>query len=247
MECVEWNSDNMITDLTTFIINNTLLSIIFFIGLYLQIKIIIVSKQEKDERLTWKVDICHSVVLITMGVLRILFWILTYFVPCLHQYTGKWFCYVVWFVNMYCTISVLSHSLVISLYKYMFIVHQKRINVFGKDKASQIAFWANLVFPAVLALASIARPNDISVPTVADCLGRQEEFAARANETFKARMQRRLFCEFGDYDYHDGVLGQLINAVNRTGCFVTSVILWIIVSNVMEGFVYRTIFIYMKR
>ena len=246
MECVEENS-NSITDLTTFIINNTLLSIIFLIGLYLHIKIIIVSNQEKDERLTWRIDICHSIVLITTCVLRILFWMVTYFIPCLHQYTGKWFCYVVWFVSGYCTISVVSHSLVISLYKYMFIVHQKRINVFGKDKASQIAFWANLVFPAVFALAFIARPNDITVPTVADCLGRQEEFAARANETFKSRMQRRTFGEFRDYDDHDGFLGQLINVVNKTGCFLTSVIWWIIMSNIMEGFVYRKIFIYMKR
>ena len=85
MDCIQNISDSK-ADSNTFIIVNALLSVIFSIGLYLQIKIIIVSKQEKAS--TWKIDICHSVVMIIHYGIRILFECITYTIPSLHEYTG---------------------------------------------------------------------------------------------------------------------------------------------------------------
>ena len=120
------NSDSK-DDLNTFIITNTVLAVLFLIGLYLQIKVIVVSKLEKD--VTWRIDICHSVVMITLFCFRILFEMIMYIIPSLHQYTGNWICYVGYFAILNGYLSVVSHSLVISIYKYVLILHQERIRL----------------------------------------------------------------------------------------------------------------------
>ena len=242
------NSDSK-ANLNTFIITNVILSVIFLIGLYIQIKIIIVSKQEKD--MTWRIDICHSVVMITHFSFRILFAMITYIIPSLHQYTGKWLCYVGYFAIVYGYLSVVSHSLVISIHKYIFIVHQNRIHVFGVDRASLIAFWINLIFPAVFAVSIIGRPWNIlmeyyTISSIFNCLGMDEK-ATKTNKTYIYLLRRFLFCGFDDYDSHDTFFGHVMNGVNMMGCFITSILLFIVLANIMEGFLYRQIFVYMKR
>ena len=254
MECVEKNSDSK-ADLNMFIIIITLESVIFFIALYLNYKIVMVSRQEKDERSTWKIDICHSVVLLTRSSFTILLRMITYIIPSLHQYTGKWLCYVAMFIASYCTFSIFSHSLVISIHKYMFIVHQNRIIAFGKDKASLISFWINLIFPAVLAVARIAKPisslDGHQNPVIYNCLGKPAELAANSNETLKEKIQRVVFLvgEFDGYDdyFNDRFFGHFINVVNMIGRFLTVMLLCLIMANIMEGFLYRKIFSYIKR
>ena len=133
----EHNSD-LKDDLTIIIFTITLMAILFVIGLYFQIKIIILSRKEKD--VTWRIDIWHSAVMIAIFSFRILFEMITYIIPSLHQFTGKWFCYFSLFVTFYGFVSISSHSLAISISKYVLTVHQDRVRVVGQNKVSIILF-----------------------------------------------------------------------------------------------------------
>ena len=244
MACLNNDSD-LHDNLNTFIITNIFLFALFIIGLILQIKIIIVSKKEKD--ITWKLDISHSLTMIIYFFLRILFEIITHITQSLHLYTGKWVCYVALFVNLYGTFSVTSHSLTVSIHKYIFIVHQNRIRRFRIDRADVFAFWANLIFPGILAISVIARPSVSAFSSVFSCLGTQDQYADKLNETSKALLQRYLFCGVDDFKDNDSVIGYIMNVVNSMGCFITSVLFFIIMTNMIEGFLYRQIFVYTKR
>ena len=182
---------------------------------------------------------------------RILFEMIMYIIPSLHQYTGKWICYVGYFALLYGYWSMVSHSLVVSIHKYIFIVHQTRIHVLGVDRASLIAFWMNLIFPAIIAVSIIARPWTILmdyhiIPSIFNCLGMDEK-ATKTKETFIYVLRRFLFCGFDDFDGHDTFFGHVMNGVNMMGCFITTILLFIVLANIMEGFLYRQIFAYMKR
>ena len=86
------NADSSFIDFKSFVTVITTLLILFFIGLYLQIKIIRVSIENKG--VNWKVDIQHSIIMIGLFSFRISFEIVSYLIPALHQYTGKWFCHL---------------------------------------------------------------------------------------------------------------------------------------------------------
>ena len=129
MACIDCASD-LKDDLNNFIVANIILFAIFIIGLYFQIKLIIVSKQEKD--MTWRVDMSHSIIMVKYFCLRMLFEVITSTTPSLHRYTGEWLCYVALFVHLYTGFSVFSHSCAVSIYKYIFVVHQRIIHNLGR-------------------------------------------------------------------------------------------------------------------
>ena len=245
MSC-EYSSGATQDDFTTFIIANTFLAIIFLVGLYLQIKIIISSNVEKG--VTWRIDMCNSIVMILYYSFRILLEIIIYFVPVLHVYTGKWFCYVALFFNVFGAISVSSHSLVVSVYKYVFIVHHDLIGYIGVDNASLISFWASLILPAVLAVSFVARPTIPSYASIFNCLEMKVEISAHVNESTTEMIKKGFFCGFDDFsDVRYGVIDYVMNIVNMFGCLLTIMVAIFITVNIMEAFLYQRIFYFIKK
>ena len=197
--------------------------------------------------MTWRIDISHSVVLITYSCIHVFFRIINYSIPSLHQYTGKWICYVTLFFEVYCRMSILSHSLVIVTYKYLFITHQNRIRVFGSDKASAIIFWTNLILPAVYAVLIIARPYIFPVIHVLSCLGMEAKNPFSDHKSIKHLLKQELFCGFDNTYGYDTYWEYVMNTVNLVGCFSTTLLYCIVRTNIIEIILYRKLFTYMKR
>ena len=245
MTCNEgkWSA---IDDLSTFIISNTILIILFIIGLYLQIKVI--TEAKKDPVGTWKLDMCHSIVMIVFYSFRILFEISSYFVPILHMYTGKWFCYAALFLNLFGAISVITHSLSIAVYKYVFIVHHNMILHIGVNKASAVSYWINLIFPAALAISFMARPTVPSYSSIFKCLGMKSEKSSHHAEALIDKLSSFLFCGFEDFSNNNqGIFGYFMDIISIMGCFLTSMIILFIIANILEMFFYQRIFSFIKR
>ena len=241
------NNSNYNDDLNTFIIASIVLFVMFSIGLYLQIKIIIVSKQGKqNQSVAWKIDICHSIVMIVYFSFRILFEGITYITPPLHLYTGNWFCYFTVWVDLFGLMAMGSYSLVIAIYKYVYIVHRNLID--SVDKANLISIWGYLIFSALLAVTFIARPNVMA--------SKKQQFACFGKEVAKLersksagdRIQRFFFCDFDDNDDTQyGVFGYFINIANTMGCFLTAIVLLVMMLNLLECFLYQRMFALLKR
>ena len=206
-----------------FIISNVLLFLIFLVGLYLQIKVIIVSKQVKET--TWKINISHSIVMTAHFAIRIFLESTTCIIPSLHQYTGKWFCHVLYFVDNYGAISISSHSLATAAHKYVFIVHQMRIIDFGEERAREISFWINLIFPAVLAVSFSTMPGTRPVGYLFNCLGMEIDKSTETNEMNQdmcAKLKLIFFCGFDKFERNDSIFDKVVNVVNITGSFLTA-------------------------
>ena len=244
MSCEQSSGDSQ-GDFTTFIIANTFLTIIFLVGLYLQIKIIISSNVERG--VTWRLDMCHSMVMIVFYSFRIFFEIIIYFVPVLYVYTGKWFCYIALFFNLFGAISISFHSLVVSVYKYVVIVRQDLIRKVGVDNASLTSFWASLIIPAALAVSFVARPTIPEYASIFNCLGMKVEKSAHANESSTEMIKTGLFCGFDDFsDDQYGAIDYVMQIVSMLGCFVTIMVAIVMSVNIIETFIYQRIFSFMK-
>ena len=232
----------------TFIISNVLLFLVFLVGLYLQIKVIIVSKQEKET--TWKINISHSIVVTAHFAIRIFLESMTCIIPSLNQYTGKWFCHVLYFVDYYGAISISSHSLATAAHKYVFIVHQMRIINFGEERAREISFWINLIFPAVLALSFSTMPVIAPVGYLFNCLGMEVDKSSEPNEMngdLFAKLKLIFFCGVDIFESNYSIFDKVVNVFIITGCFLTSSLRVVIMCNILEGMLYKRIFAYMKR
>ena len=116
----------------------------YVIGVALHSKIIKLSKKEKD--LTWKIDITHSILVLVLYAYSIFIHSTTYLVDDLHKLTGEWFCYATKVVSQYQIIYIGGHSWIISMFKYVVIVHEERIRNY-KDKIKMTFFYLNFLYP----------------------------------------------------------------------------------------------------
>ena len=242
----EDDSDSI--NLQSFVAAITTLLILFVIGLYLQIKIIRVSI--KNRGVNWKVDIQHSIVMTGFFSFRICFEMVTYFIPALHQYTGNWFCYITLLINQFGMVSVLSHSLIIAIYKYVYVMHNPFILFIGENKANLISVWSSIILPAVFAILLTARPSTmLSYYSILNCLGMKAETDTQTDMPLRQKLKTFFTCGFDDVKYHDRneLSNQIINFVTIAGCSLTSVLLSIIILNVFEVFCYYRLFAFAKR
>ena len=229
---------------SSFIISTMILIILFAIGLYLQIRIIIISKRHKSP--TWKIDISHSVIMTIYFSFRIFFQKLIDIIPTFHQHCGVWFCYLALFIQIFSGLMVVSNSLVVALYKYLYIVRHDLFCALGGESASVVLIWSNLFIQAALSLSAIVRPSFPRFSSVNTCLGINIE---KSDVSPDSMLRRFFFCGLDNYkeDEFDGIFSQVMNATNITGCFITSVIFFVVLTNLIEMFLYQRIFSRMKR
>jgi hypothetical protein len=221
--------------------------IVYIIGFTLHIRIIKLSKKVK-EAMTWKLDITNSSILLTLNSIAIVMHGVTYIVPDLHTYTGRWFCYTFIAVAHYSSLYHIGHSLVVSILKYVIIVHWQKIRAFGEEKFKEMIFWLNIFHPIVgLALHFLARPDFLfvfaGVTPANRCLGEGGEDTVY-NKTL--RLTILGVCEIPEPVSLNWFYDALF-MVRKSVCVLQTISVILIALNIFEIFIYYQIFSFAYR
>ena len=244
-------------DSTSIVIGTVFLSMIYLLGLYLQIRIIIISKQAQE--MTWRSEITHSIIMIIYYAFRILTETLTLSIPNLGKYTGSWFCTLSLFVQLYGMNSILGHSLWIAVHKYVFIKHAKSVYKFGNEKAKHVFCWLHIILPAICAVGWMFRPYYRAIESVNRCHGgldwqlfdgKLPKYKVKINETspitIRKMAEKLFFCGLGYYDgntFYDNFM----YVGSQIYCFIQATWACTVVGNILEIFFYLRIFSFMER
>ena len=244
-------------DMKPVLIAAPILIFIFSIGLYLQIKIIKIVRQEQS--MSWEINMCHSIVMIIHYIFTISIEMTTYLIPSLSRNTGMWFCYVASFVRGYGASAIVMHSLYISIYKYIFIVHDAHDETsikYGKDTAKKLIFWIKLINPVFASMCFMVRPHFRPYSEINSCGGPigwqyqvwQNPLPNHTNgyQSIENTLKQLFFCDFDNNDVDNG-FDYFMYVSNQVYCLVQTVITFLIAGNLLEIFFYVKIFRYMKR
>ena len=206
---------------------------IYAVGLFINVKLISVCYKERG--ITWQISATHSVMMTVYYGYSIPFQAVTHFVPFLSQYTGRWLCYAASLVTFYCFHSIIAHSLMISIMKYVFIVHGIKAMAYGEEKIKKYFFLANLINPLILSIIAMLTANLRSRSFLRSCFGDVEETSQSGSVNF-------IYCTSSkteDYNLIPFYVRQFF-------CHFRSLVNWVTVSNLPEGFLYYKIFHKMK-
>ena len=118
---------------------------IYGCGVFLHIKIIQVSKREKD--MSWMLDVTNSTIFIVHFAHTIFMHGITYLVQNMYLYTGEWYCYLSKAVSMLGIFHSIQNSFVIALLKYVMIVHFQPPHGRRKEYTQYLFFALNLIYP----------------------------------------------------------------------------------------------------
>ena len=233
-------------DYEIFTITHVVFLVLFFcVGLVIQMQIISVSYKDKDT--AWTITITHSIVTTINFAFNISFDAVTHFIPYLSQYTGNWICYVASFVTTYCYYGIVAYSFLISILKYIFIIHHVKIREWGKEKIKKWFFVANLLHPCFLAIVHVVilytsrNPRNSSIIS---CFGLTEAMLREYN-TSSSSITKFLICPLKKST--EDANWNVYYVTEQCVCLMITMFNIIVTSNLLEGFIYYKIFKKMRR
>ena len=150
-------------------------------------------------------------------------------------------------ITVYGTASIVGHSCIISLMKYVMIVHREKVAGLGFTRIRTILFAVNLLHPLPYTIANVFVENFEMMTSLKSCLGISLSNVDMQNEeTFSSTMKTLWFCGLGHYEHRDS-FDYFVYVVKQCTCFTLSIIAVVIFLNISEFFCYHRIFRYMKR
>ena len=169
----------------------------------------------------------------------ILFEITIYTFPTLDAYHGKWVCSASFYLRMLGAGEIFFHSLIISFYKYLFIVHHFMVINIGQDRMKKILRCVYLLLLIGGSLSYTFRPNFRAFNSVHNCGTPQSEI--------DVDLPNRLFlCGTVDMKYNT-IYDYVMNIATGMFCSVQTILAMLIYLNILEIFFYIGIFRHMKR
>ena len=210
---------------------------IFTVGMFLQIKIIKGLKQ--DRTTAWEIELSHSIVMMVHFSFVILFEITIYTFPTLDAYPGKWVCSASFYLRMLGAGEIFFHSLIISFYKYLFIVHHFMVINIGQDRMKKILRCVYLLLLIGGSLSYTFRPNFRAFNSVHNC-------GTPQSETDVDLPNRLFMCGTVDMKYNT-IYDYVMNIATGMFCSVQTILAMLIYLNILEIFFYIGIFRHMKR
>ena len=220
----------------------------YLIGVALHIKIILISIREKD--LTWKMDITNSFISIVHFTHVLFLYLITNAVEDLYTYTGKWFCYAAREVRYYGYLSITGYSLIVSILKYVLIVHREKARDFGKNKVKELLFWINILHPLLtITLMCLNTPDYLTTwdryKEIDLCLGDPKNNWGPGRNHSQTKSHN--VCLILSTAEHENVLDYLIKICRVGFCWFQVIYVFLIGWNFLEYMIYCAIFGSMRR
>ena len=226
--------------------------VIYFCGVYFHVRIIQVSKKDKD--ITWKLDIANSIMMLFIYFQAIAMHGITYIITDLYTFTGQWFCYVFKVISTYSNIYVGGHALIISLTKYCIIIHWQKAREWGNEKVAMLYFWVNIMHPVISILIWLCiRPDFFwaydGMAQIDRCLGDPKDMWV---DNFEKLKENRSLTKLPDLcqmvappqqDY----IQYIIHMIRICICWLQVGSYYGSATNILEMAVYYQIFSFMRR
>ena len=233
--------------ISTQIVMYVLVLCAYVLGVFINTKVIIASK--KDQHATWKIDIFNSSLLIVHYALVIVMYGVAFLVKYLYIYTGTWFCYTFKAINFYGTLHQTGQSFLISVMKWVVIVHWKRTSDFGENRVKQVFFWLNIIYPLYIVLMFNAiRPDFFfaydGISQANRCLGKSDLISSQ--DPNKSATKLHDFCEIEAPLDHTS-FEYMVYLGRKSICWLNVILVYSNVWNILEVFIYCRIFLFMRR
>ena len=147
-------------DLLILIVECVIFCAIFIIGVFLQVKVIAVVK--RDQAMAWEIHFVHSIAMILHFSLVAIVEVVNYTHITFNHYSlfhYPLFRFAVLFVKCFGISEMRFHSLYISIYKYIFILHHETVIRIGDQRTKKLLLWTYITGLFAWTLSYVVRPN----------------------------------------------------------------------------------------
>ena len=217
--------------------------IILIFGLYLHLEVLLMLKKEGGilKNIT-KIFIFAQITLWTVNSISV---IITNFVHTFPPMIVNWICPLIWILIYFSMNLVTFHSFVSATMRYLYIVHTKKVDSFGKERMKKLFLVISVLIPLVVTIWKAMDGSELdSLSYINKCYGKHHKVFLI--ETSTANVFKKNFCEVANYSKLKGY-EQLKALGQQIFCVASTTTMLIMGSNITEGFIYYKLFSYMNR
>ena len=169
----------------------------------------------------------------------------TDFLHSLDELFIKWFCPTIWVMHFIFLNIFTSHSFFVAIMRYFFIIHEEKVEKYGKQKIKRIFFSLYLLLPSMMVIFSvIERPEWDPFLYINTCYGRDHILFLKDIEPLD--VLNPYFCGSDDIK-NDGMIENGIAIIKKILCISKLALSVLMGFNISEGLIYWRIFKHMKR
>ena len=218
--------------------------ILVAVGSYISIKVMAILKKE-DSLLTGTI---HNFM-----VSQLISWPLTVFIinvtNFIHSFPPmivQWICPIAKFFLYFCMNFTNAHSCITAVMRYVFIVHNERVQSIGKEKVKQHFLACSFLIPLLLTLWRTIDGSELDTFSFNNkCYGiHHKSFLI---ETSTLNVFKKNFCNIPDYKMMNGYLEVLEAFSKNVLCLSSTAALVLVGSNLTEGIIYYMLFSHMNK
>ena len=220
-----------------------IMSLILLVGIYLHIKIFVGLKKENS--IQQNVTMIFVVAQMIMWPVLVSLITLTNFIHPLNELIGQWICTTTWFLSYYLCNVISSHSFLVALMRYFFIVHSKKVQSWGKEKFKRLFLFLTVFIPLLITVCKASDGSELDAMSFFNkCYGKHHEVFLL--ETSTINIFKKTFCEMEKYNDGD-LYSYFIALVKQFWCATSLVTMLIVGSNLSEALIYYRLFSHMNR
>ena len=215
---------------------NIFLQVLLYVGgFFINAKIINGCWKTRNNSKTWQLHIIYSISCTILYALEMPFIFISNGVPHLATYTGEWICYLALFNIQFFGFIITMNSLLVAFTKYLIVVHSDKASAYGHEKIQRNIIIFALVSALLNAILSTVAKDYELFPSVTSCFGLEP--IARAEKIWKGLFfcPREEIVTIEKFEYAFELLKQII-------CVSKSILVYFMMSNLPEAFLYYKIF-----
>ena len=233
-------------ELPILIVGCAIFCAIFIVGVFLQVKIIAALKH--DQAIAWEINLAHSVLMIVLFSSLSILESINYIQPSLYDNLGIWYCYLILPEILFGFFEMLFHSLYVSMYKYIFIVHSATVTRIGKHKIKRILSWTYFIILVSWTVSLVIRENFGSRKVFQNNVscGVFHALGTSSREADGSIIRHLFSCSIDDLEQNK-LENIIVNILTKVFCTSQSIINIVIGLNILEIFFYLRIFGHMNR
>ena len=177
------------------------------------------------------------------------FWIVfadfTAFIYPMKDVVGEWYCYLGSFLFYFLGNIIISHSFISAFTRYFFILHQDKVNLYGKQEVKRFFLLLSVLIPLFVALWESLKGSELdSMSFINKCHGKYHNVFLIDSSTINTA--KRNFCAF-EFNHSGGTWSKILAQIRQILCISNQLIQLILGLNVVEGFLYYKILSHINR
>ena len=205
---------------------------------FVQAKVLVLIKKENG--LVNDVARLYIISLMIGGPFWLLFSGTIEFIHPANEVIGNWFCFVGSFICHLWLYIVLFHSFIVALMRYFFIVHQEKVEAYGKEKVKRIFFFLSFLVPLTLDIWNQLNFRELDgISVVNRCYGMNHKtFLIEASTSNTAKLS---LCKYENFEE------DVAHGLRYVSCFTSTFITVLMGFNLTESVIYCMTFSHIRR